>query len=233
MRQLILLGRSSIAGSSPDRVHRRASGGLRGRSDLQGSADHPVDLSRARRAPTQSGDGARSRGARCGSARPDPARRAALPQPRSHDIRCGGLTTKTVALVDALGLARTVLAPGQRHDSVAVAPLVTGVDFDALFADKAFHNDAVPVAGNARPPRSSRRRPTAKRQFRTTPRCRPSESQPVKHCRAPSAVSPLWAETAISGKARLPADLRRSRSRSATVAFVDSSRCCSQIAAIP
>ena len=39
----------------------------------------------------------------------------------------GGMTTKIVALVDALGnLARFVLLPGQRHDSVGVEPLIDG-----------------------------------------------------------------------------------------------------------
>jgi len=47
-----------------------------------------------------------------------------------------------VALVDALGnLTRFVLLPGQRHDSLGVAPLITGIDFDALLADKAFDID--------------------------------------------------------------------------------------------
>src|SRR5512135_133516 len=56
----------------------------------------------------------------------------------------GGLTTKIVALVDALGsVARFVLLPGHRHDSIGVEPLITGVDFDALIADKAFDNDAL------------------------------------------------------------------------------------------
>ena len=54
----------------------------------------------------------------------------------------GGLTTKIVALVDALGnLVRFVLLPGQRHDSVGVAPLLTELDFAALLADKAFDSD--------------------------------------------------------------------------------------------
>ena len=45
-------------------------------------------------------------------------------------------------MVDALGnLARFILLPGQRHDSVGVEPLITGFDFDALLADKAFDND--------------------------------------------------------------------------------------------
>ena len=54
----------------------------------------------------------------------------------------GGLTTKIVALVDALGnLVRFVLLPGQRHDSVGVAPLLTELDCAALLADKAFDSD--------------------------------------------------------------------------------------------
>jgi transposase len=49
-----------------------------------------------------------------------------------------------VALVDALGnLTRFVLRPGQRHDSIGVAPLIAGVDFDALPADKAFDIDRI------------------------------------------------------------------------------------------
>jgi transposase len=56
----------------------------------------------------------------------------------------GGLTTKIVALVDALGnLARFVLLPGQRHDSVGVAPLLKDLDFAALLADKAFDSDVI------------------------------------------------------------------------------------------
>ena len=47
-----------------------------------------------------------------------------------------------MALVDALGnLARFILLPGQRHDSIGVAPLIDGIDFDALLADKAFDID--------------------------------------------------------------------------------------------
>ena len=78
----------------------------------------------------------------------------------------GGLTTKIVALVDALGnLARFVLLPGQRHDSIGVEPLITGVDFDALIADKAFDNDALRAILNERgaiavvPAKSDRKTP--------------------------------------------------------------------------
>ena len=54
----------------------------------------------------------------------------------------GGLTTKIVALVDALGqLVRFVLLPGQRHDTVGVPPLIEGVAFGALLGDKAFDAD--------------------------------------------------------------------------------------------
>jgi transposase len=56
-----------------------------------------------------------------------------------------------VALVDALGnLARFVLLPGQRHDSIAVEPLITGLDFDALLGDKAFDADWIRAALNDR-----------------------------------------------------------------------------------
>lgn len=47
-----------------------------------------------------------------------------------------------MAVVDALGnLARFILLPGQRHDSVGVPPLIAGIDFQALLGDKAFDND--------------------------------------------------------------------------------------------
>ena len=49
------------------------------------------------------------------------------------------MTTKIIALVDALGcLVRFVLLPGQRHDRMGVQPLIDDVHFDALIADKAF-----------------------------------------------------------------------------------------------
>jgi hypothetical protein len=42
----------------------------------------------------------------------------------------------------ALGnLIRFVLLPGQRHDSIDVEPLITGLDFAALIGDKAFDNN--------------------------------------------------------------------------------------------
>jgi transposase len=47
-----------------------------------------------------------------------------------------------VALTDALGnLARVILLPGQRHDSLGVEPLIKDIDFEALLADKAFDID--------------------------------------------------------------------------------------------
>ncbi len=56
----------------------------------------------------------------------------------------GGLTTKIVALVDALGnLVRFLLLPGQQHDSVGVAPLLKDLDFEALLADKAFDSNMI------------------------------------------------------------------------------------------
>jgi transposase len=54
------------------------------------------------------------------------------------------MTTKILALTDALGnLVRFVLLPGKRFDTVGVAPLIDGIDFDALIADKAFDANAI------------------------------------------------------------------------------------------
>ena len=59
----------------------------------------------------------------------------------------GGLTTKIVALVDALGyLVRFHLLPGQRHDTIGLAPLLQDQDIEALVADKAFDNDSLRAA---------------------------------------------------------------------------------------
>jgi len=75
----------------------------------------------------------------------------------------GGLTTKIVALVDALGnLARFILLPGQRHDSVGVEPLLHGISLEALIGDKAFDGDWLRAELNERgalaviPPNGSR-----------------------------------------------------------------------------
>lgn len=57
------------------------------------------------------------------------------------------MTTKILALTDALGnLVRFELLPGQRFDTVAVEPLLEGIEFGGLIADKAFDSDAI-VAG--------------------------------------------------------------------------------------
>lgn len=68
-----------------------------------------------------------------------------------------------MALVDALGnLARFVLLPGQRHDSIGVAPLLDGVALGALIGDKAFDSDCLRLELNQRgalaviPPNASR-----------------------------------------------------------------------------
>nr|WP_250266036.1 IS5 family transposase [Rhodovastum atsumiense] len=76
----------------------------------------------------------------------------------------GGLTTKIVALVDALGnLVRFVLLPGQRHDTLGVLPLIAGLTFDALLGDKAFDVDWLRIELDGRgaaaviPPKSNRK----------------------------------------------------------------------------
>ena len=56
--------------------------------------------------------------------------------------RAIGQTTTIIALVDALGdLVRFLLLPGQAHDMKGVGPLIKGVSFAALRADKAFNAD--------------------------------------------------------------------------------------------
>lgn len=54
------------------------------------------------------------------------------------------MTTKILALCDAFGnLVRFGLLPGQRFDTVGVEPLIDGICFDALIADKAFDSNAI------------------------------------------------------------------------------------------
>jgi transposase len=54
------------------------------------------------------------------------------------------MTTKILALTDALGnLVRFVLLPGQRFDTVGVPPLIDGLAFEALIADKAFDSNII------------------------------------------------------------------------------------------
>src|SRR6202051_4339270 len=56
----------------------------------------------------------------------------------------GGMTTKILALTDALGnLVRFVLLPGQRFDTIGVPPLIEGVEFGACIADKAFDSNDI------------------------------------------------------------------------------------------
>ena len=54
------------------------------------------------------------------------------------------MTTKIVALTDALGnLVRFVLLPGQRFETIGVPPLIDGVTFGTLIADKSFDSSAI------------------------------------------------------------------------------------------
>src|SRR5262249_48292093 len=63
----------------------------------------------------------------------------------------GGMTTKILALTDALGnLVRFVLLPGQRFDTVGVPPFIEGLAFDALIADKTFDSNAIIAELDAR-----------------------------------------------------------------------------------
>jgi transposase len=61
------------------------------------------------------------------------------------------MTTKIIALTDALGnLVRFTLLPGHRFDTMGVAPLIDGVAFGGLIADKAFDSDAIIAELNER-----------------------------------------------------------------------------------
>ena len=61
------------------------------------------------------------------------------------------MTTKILALTDALGnLVRFRLMPGHRFDIIGVAPLIDGVAFGALIADKAFDSNAIVADLNER-----------------------------------------------------------------------------------
>ena len=63
----------------------------------------------------------------------------------------GGWTTKILALTDALGnLVRFVLLAGHRFDTAGVAPLIDGISFDAILADKAFDSNWIIADMNAR-----------------------------------------------------------------------------------
>jgi hypothetical protein len=49
-----------------------------------------------------------------------------------------------IALTDALGnLVRFVLMPGHRFDTVGVDPLIDGLAFEGLIAEKAFDSDSI------------------------------------------------------------------------------------------
>jgi transposase len=54
------------------------------------------------------------------------------------------MTTKILALTDPLGnLVRFELLPGHRFDTVGVPPLIDGLCFGGLIADKAFDSNAI------------------------------------------------------------------------------------------
>ena len=62
---------------------------------------------------------------------------------------------------------RFILLPGQRHDSIGVKPLIEGISFEALLADKAFDIDWIRAELDARgaaaviPPKADRKHPIA------------------------------------------------------------------------
>lgn len=61
------------------------------------------------------------------------------------------MTTKILALTDVPGnLVRFGLLPGHRFDMAGVKPLLVGVEFGGLIADKAFDSDVIIADLNAR-----------------------------------------------------------------------------------
>jgi transposase len=73
---------------------------------------------------------------------PPRARRKRGTQSQAIGKSKGGWTTKILALTDALGnLVRFQLLPGQRYDTVGVAPLIQDIEFGGLIADKAFDSN--------------------------------------------------------------------------------------------
>jgi transposase len=73
-----------------------------------------------------------------------PTRRKRGSQSQAIGRSKGGMTTKILALTDALGnLVRFVLMPGHRFDTVGVAPLIDGLAFDGFIADKAFDSNSI------------------------------------------------------------------------------------------
>jgi hypothetical protein len=58
----------------------------------------------------------------------------------------GKMTTNIQALTDALGnLVRFELLLGHRFDRVSVAPLIDGIEFGAVVADKAFDSNNIGI----------------------------------------------------------------------------------------
>ena len=87
----------------------------------------------------------------------------------------GGMTTKILALTDALGnLVRFVIPPGRRFDTVGVPPLIDGLAFGGFIADKAFDSNtaipSLPTSTSAAPRLSSHGIHGALRLCRSTPR---------------------------------------------------------------
>lgn len=63
----------------------------------------------------------------------------------------GWYDDEILALTGGLGnLVRFRRMPGQRHDSVGVPPLIGGITFDGLIADRAFDSKALVADLNAR-----------------------------------------------------------------------------------
>jgi Transposase and inactivated derivatives len=83
------------------------------------------------------------------------------------------MTTKILALTDALGnLVRFELLPGNRYDTIGVAPLINGIEFNALLGDKAYDANWIVEELNQRGAKIViSQHPGRAQSSRSTPRC--------------------------------------------------------------
>lgn len=82
------------------------------------------------------------------------------------------MTSKILALTDALGnLVRFHLMPGNRFDSIGVAPLIEGIEFGAFIADKAFDSNDIVADLNERSAKVVISQRDAPNPFRSMPKC--------------------------------------------------------------
>lgn len=96
------------------------------------------------------------------------------------------MTAKILALTDAMGnLVRFRLTPGNRFDSIGVAPLIDGVAFGAFIAGKAFDsNDIIANPNESGPKIGISQHPRRASSCSRSPNCEPPKKGPQFELRA-------------------------------------------------